>query len=106
MPVDLKDYPSIDIMNHILEIRRDLAGNPFAFREFQIMLQTTFKKLTAKPPESRSKGTEEGRGKDKKKKSGGGGAGMLSGHASPAECVADMDELGYAHIAGELRRGR
>jgi len=25
----LQDYPSIDIMNHILEIRTDLAGNPF-----------------------------------------------------------------------------
>jgi hypothetical protein len=32
MSIDLKDYPSIDIMNHLLEIRRDLAGNPFAFR--------------------------------------------------------------------------
>ncbi len=97
MSIDLKDYPSIDIMNHILEIRRDLAGNPFAFREFQIMLQTTFKKLTAKPPETRAKGGgEDG---SRKKSSGGGGTGMLSGHASPAECVADMDELGYAHIA-------
>ncbi len=47
MSVDLKDYPSIDIMNHILEIRRDLAGNPFAFKEFQIMLQTTFRQAHA-----------------------------------------------------------
>ena len=88
MSVNLKEYPSIDVMNHILEIRRDLAGNPFAFREFQIMLQTTFRKLTEpkeKPP--------EGEGKAKKKSSGGGGA-MLSGHGSPAECVEHMDELG------------
>ena len=92
MSADLKDYPSIDIMNHMLEIRRDLAGNPFAFREFQIMLQTTFRKLT-KPPEKAT----EGEGKAKKK-SGGGGA-MLTGHGSAAECVEHMDELGYSNIA-------
>ena len=90
MSVDLKDYPSIDIMNHILEIRRDLAGNPFAFKEFQIMLQTTFRKLTQKSEESADGG------KDGKKKSGGA---MLTGHGSPDECVKHMDELGYTNIA-------
>jgi len=93
MSAELKDYPSIDVMNHILEIRRDLAGNPFAFREFQIMLQTTFKKLTQpkkKAPQADGK---------VEKKSGGGGGAMLSGHGSVAECIEHMDELGYTNIA-------
>jgi len=93
MSVNLKDYPSIDIMNHLLEIRRDLAGNPFEFQEFQIMLKTTFKKLTQKPDPAKEANEAEGR---PKKKSAGA---MLSGHGSAAECVEHMDELGYAHVA-------
>ena len=97
MTPNLKDYPSIDIMNHILEIRRDLAGNPFQFREFQIMLQTTSKAMTK--PRKPAPESGKGSGGGAKKSSGGGGGGMLSGHASPAECVEHMDELGYKHIA-------
>ena len=82
--------PAIDVMNHLLEVRRDLAGNPFAYREFQIMLQTTYKSLTKPRP-----APADGAGG----KSGSGGGGfMLSGHASTAECVADMDTLGYGHV--------
>jgi hypothetical protein len=93
MSLDLKDYPSIDIMNHLLEIRRDLAGNPFVYKEFQIMLQTTFRKLT-KPPKETAAGSET-----KKAKTGSSSGAMLTGHASPAECVMHMDELGYTHVA-------
>jgi len=94
--VDLKAYPSIDIMNHLLAIRTDLAGNPFAFKEFQIMLQTTFKALT-KP--RKPKAEEKGEGGDEPKKKKRGGGGMLSGHATPKACVEEMDELGYTNIA-------
>lgn len=85
--VDMQAWPSIDVMNHILEIRRDLAGNPFMFKEFQIMLQTTFKAMTRPRPPAPADG-------DKK-----GGGPMLSGHASAAECLADMDALGYTHVS-------
>jgi len=92
--VDMKAWPAIDVMNHILEIRRDQAGNPFMFKEFQIMLQTTFKAITRprpQPPAEVSGGGE--------KKAGSGGGMMLTGHASTAECLADMDELGYTHVS-------
>ena len=90
---DLKDYPSIDIMNHLPEIRRDLVSNPFEFKEFQIMLQTTFKALkeprAAKPP-------AEGDAPKKARKSK---APILSGHSTTADCLKDMDELGYTHVS-------
>ena len=92
----LQDYPSIDIMNHILEIRTDLAGNPFQYKEFQIMLQTTFRKLTQQGDEQKAAAQKK---QDGKKKSGGGGGAMLTGHPNPAACVETMDKLGYAHIA-------
>ena len=96
MTSELRDYPSIDIMNHILEIRRDLAGNPFEFREFQIMLQTTFKAMTK--PRNPATGGGKGGGSGKK-----GDAqtstSLLSGHGSVAECLEDMDALGYTHIS-------
>ncbi|MCZ7530177.1 MAG: amidohydrolase family protein [Acidimicrobiia bacterium] len=89
--MELTDYPTIDVMNHLLEVRSSLAGNPFEFREFQIMLDTTFKALSKPPPPA---GEEES---PKKKRAG--GAGMLAGHATTEECLADMDELGYTHIS-------
>ncbi len=89
--IDLKEYPTIDVMNHLLEVRSGLAGNPFAFREFQIMMETTFK------PMSGSRTSAQGEAKPKKKRRGEGG--MLMGHATTAECLADMDALGYTHIS-------
>lgn len=88
------DYPTIDVMNHILEIRTDLAGNPFAFREFQIMLETTFKAMGKPRPER----DPSGEPKEKRSRSRSGGA-MLGGHANVAECLADMDVLGYSHVS-------
>jgi len=79
--VNLKDYPSIDIMNHLTEVRRDLVSDPFEFREFQIMLQTTFKALA------------------KVKAGHAPQSGMLEGHTSSADCLASMDEFGYTHIS-------
>ena len=43
--VELKDYPTIDIMNHFNEIGTTEDANPFKYKEMQIMLQTTFKVL-------------------------------------------------------------
>lgn len=79
----MHEYPAIDVMNHPLEVRRDLAGNPFEFREFQIMLETTFKALKPRDPSTEAKPAT---------------GGMLVGHDSPEDCVADMDALGYSHI--------
>lgn len=91
---NLVDYPSIDVMNHLLEVRQDLAGNPFEFREFQIMMQTTFKVMSG-PRASGDESTGKG-GKPKKKRSGGG---MLSGHVTTEACLEDMDRLGYTNVA-------
>lgn len=98
--VDMQAWPAIDVMNHILEIRRDLAGNPFVFKEFQIMLQTTFKVMARPRPQRQPAEADTGDGGD-------GGAAkkwsdnavMLSGHASTTECLADMDTLGYTHVS-------
>lgn len=76
-----KEYPSIDIMNHLTEIRRDLVADPFAFREFQIMRQTTFKVLA---DEKSGRGTKTG---------------VLAGHTSVEDCLASMDSCGYTHIS-------
>ncbi|MFO1376030.1 MAG: amidohydrolase family protein [Steroidobacteraceae bacterium] len=78
---NLKDYPSIDIMNHLTEVRSDLVSDPFKFREFQIMLGTTFKALgnqkSGHAPQSA----------------------LLQGHTSAEQCLASMDEYGYTHIS-------
>lgn len=78
---NLKEYPSIDIMNHLTEIRRDLVADPFKFREFQIMLQTTFKVLA---DEKSGSGTKTG---------------VLAGHTSVEDCLASMDACGYTHVS-------
>jgi predicted TIM-barrel fold metal-dependent hydrolase len=88
MSVELRDYPTIDIMNHLPEIRNDLGGNAFEYREFQIMLQTTFKKLKRSQKDA-------GKGKRPERPAGS----MLAGHSSVADCIKHMDELGYTHIA-------
>lgn len=99
---ELTDYPTIDVMNHLLEVRSDLAGNPFEFREFQIMLETTFKVLNNPPPAAPAAPAAERKpatspeGKPSRKRKGGS---MLSGHATTSACLADMDELGYTHIS-------
>ncbi len=85
------DILAIDIMNHPVEARRDLGGNPFQFREFQILRETTFKTVAKKKPEGEAKKAEGG-GSTKLSR------GILAGHASVAELVADMDRLGYDRI--------
>jgi uncharacterized protein len=76
---------AIDVMNHPIEAERALGGDIFQFEEFKIMLRTTFK-AAARP-------------KDGAAASGSSAAkGLLQGHASVTELVADMDRLGYAHV--------
>jgi uncharacterized protein len=79
-------FGAIDIMNHAAEAGRELVGdapNPFEFEEFKIMTRTTFKSVfggqVPDPAVVRQAQT-------------------LMGHATPADCVADMDRLGYDHI--------
>ncbi|MCC4114850.1 amidohydrolase family protein [Aromatoleum toluclasticum] len=83
---NLNDYPTIDIMNHLREIRSDLATVPFEYREFQIMLRTTFKSLA----------DESGRRKEVKEGEAGD---TLAGHRSVAACLASMDEYGYEQVS-------
>jgi len=85
---DPRDYPTIDVMNHLHEVRNDLRGDPYRYREFEIMLDTTFKALRGK--RAPAGGTDGGPGA---------AAGLLNGHASTRECLADMDTLGYSHVA-------
>lgn len=84
---------AIDIMNHPPEAKRGLGGNPFEFEEFKIMLRTTFK-AAAGDHEHRTRPKSESQGAEPKKKSGG----MLIGHASVEEMIADMDRLGYEAV--------
>jgi hypothetical protein len=81
---DPRDYPTIDVMNHLVEVRNDLRGDPFAYREFQIMLGTTFKALKPAPGPERLEAAAPP---------------LLNGHASTRECLDEMDALGYAHVA-------
>lgn len=88
---------AIDIMNHPPEAKRGLGGNPFEFEEFKIMLRTTFK-AAAGDHQHRTKAKGEKKadasGTTAKKK----GGGLLLGHDSVAEMIADMDLLGYETI--------
>lgn len=93
---ELTDYPSIDVMNHLLEVRSQLAGNPFEFREFQIMMETTFKVFGRPRPAPDPAAQPEAPEPESKRR---GSGGMLSGHATTAECLADMDALGYTHVS-------
>jgi predicted TIM-barrel fold metal-dependent hydrolase len=79
---NLLDYPTIDVMNHLHEVRSDLVGDLFQYREMQIVRQTTFKSLTR---------SGEGDAAAFKK--------TLQGHATTAACIATMDELGYTHLS-------
>jgi len=79
---NLLDYPTIDIMNHLHEVRSDLTADVFAYREMQIARQTTFKSLSRQ-------GAGDATTFDK----------TLQGHHSTASCVATMDELGYTQIS-------
>jgi len=94
---ELKDYPTIDIMNHHNEVRSDLSGDAFAYREFQIMLETTFRKLGKKPPGGGAPKTDAPKSDTSSSKKA--MAKMLVGHNSVESCLADMDELGYSHLS-------
>ena len=86
-----EDILAIDIMNHPLEARNDLGGDTFMYEEFRIMTRTTFKtvfKGFVPTPEQLETISKEQR------KTGG----ALQGHASVAEMIKDMDELGYDKI--------
>ena len=98
-------WPAIDVMNHLTEVRNDLAGNPMAFREFQIMVGTTFKALARKPASGRDDSaapTPGGAGGAELPAEGGAkkprSTTMLMGHATVADCIVDMDAFGYSHI--------
>ncbi len=95
----LKDYPSIDIMNHLPEVRNDLGGNPFDFREVQIMQETTFKPLGRTGDDASSSGNAVDQQAPAGARSGFADEGMLAGHASTQDCLVDMDALGYSHVA-------
>jgi predicted TIM-barrel fold metal-dependent hydrolase len=92
---------AIDIMNHPPEAKRGLGGNPFEFEEFKIMLRTTFK-AAAGDHQHRARPHREGEkpapNSSKEKPAGKKSAGMLIGHSSVAEMIADMDTLGYQAI--------
>lgn len=79
--------PAIDVMNHPPEAERGLGGDIFQFEEFKIMLRTTFK-AAARPAQAPGASPAQG----------GHAQGILQGHASVAELIADMDRLGYAHV--------
>ncbi len=83
---------AIDVMNHPPEARRDLGANPFQYEEFKIMMRTTFKSVFAKR-ERKAEGGAEAKADEGKKKPR-----VLTGHASVAELIADMDRLGYGQI--------
>ncbi|MCZ7528749.1 MAG: amidohydrolase family protein [Acidimicrobiia bacterium] len=79
---------AIDVMNHLPEVRRDLVDrNPFDYEEFRIMARTTFKAVfKGRVPDEKTM-REMSKGQQ-----------TLVGHASVADCVADMDRLGYDRI--------
>ncbi len=98
--VELKDYPTIDIMNHFNEIGTTEDANPFKYKEMQIMLQTTFKVLGkggATPKEKPAKEPSANKEGQAKKKSA--SKMPLQGHDSVADCMETMDDLGYANIS-------
>lgn len=74
---------AIDIMNHANNVKRGMGSNPFEYQEFQIMTRTTFKSIFkgfSPTPEMMEQ------------------AQKTTGHATVADCVAEMDRLGYQHI--------
>ncbi|MBI4515236.1 MAG: amidohydrolase [Deltaproteobacteria bacterium] len=89
----MSPIPAIDIMNHPPEARRDLGRNPFEFKEFQIMMQTTFKSVFRRPERNQDAGGAQPPGEKKAKRPR-----VLTGHGSVAELITDMDRLGYQYI--------
>jgi predicted TIM-barrel fold metal-dependent hydrolase len=81
---------AIDVMNHPVEAERGLGGDVFQYEEFKIMLRTTFK-AAAKPRPPQTPSPDAGAPRPQAE-------GLLVGHASVAELVADMDALGYDRI--------
>lgn len=80
---DPQDFPTIDIMNHPVEADRALAADLFSYEEFRIMTRTTFKSVfggQVPDPEVLRQ------------------AAALQGHASVADCLSDMDRLGYDKV--------
>jgi hypothetical protein len=80
----MTDIAAVDIMNHAQGLVRGLgSGIDFRFEEFRIMTRTTFKGVfrgrVPSPEEVES-------------------SGILAGHATVGELVAEMDELGYDRI--------
>lgn len=86
----METIQAIDVMNHPNEAKRSLGGDVFQYEEFKIMLRTTFK-AARQPRKTDKEGTDKPAGK---KKAGG----LLAGHASVPELIADMDALGYGQI--------
>ncbi len=112
----MEPIAAIDIMNHPAEARRDLGKNPFQYQEFKIMMRTTFKtafrpREGGAPAQGSSGGGGEpaagkrlpaekstAEGSTAEKPAGEKKPRVLTGHASVAELVADMDRLGYGQV--------
>lgn len=81
--LDPRDYPTIDVMNHPVEVSRELGADIFNYEEFRIMTRTTFKSIFGgQVPDADTLRA----------------AAALQGHADVDECVTDMDRLGYDKI--------
>ena len=92
---EMTDYPTIDVMNHLLEVRAGMAGNPFQFREFQIMLETTFKAM-GKPRAPKPDGDEAD---GKKKRS----SGRANRHAAQYSMRCSAVQAGLVGLVGRCR---
>lgn len=79
----LKDFPTIDVMNHAPEVRRGIGPDPFESEEFRIMTRTTFRGVFGGAVPDPNTVRQ---------------AAALVGHASPGECIAEMNELGYERV--------
>jgi hypothetical protein len=88
-----EDILAIDIMNHPVEARNTLGGGAqsMQYEEFKIMTKTTFKSVFKGrvPTEEQIKAITPEQMK---------AFSVLQGHATVAELVKDMDELGYDKI--------
>lgn len=79
----MSDIMAIDIMNHPTEANRELWGDAFQYKEFQIMTETTFRTVfNGKVPDSESL-----------QKSA-----VLGGHESVPDLIESMDRLCYDRI--------
>jgi predicted TIM-barrel fold metal-dependent hydrolase len=91
---------AIDVMNHISDATQEYRPerSPFEFEEFKIMRRTTFRALGGRKAEPTVEGGAGATGGAKPEGTPKPKAKLLVGHATPEDCVADMDRLGYQHL--------